>query len=89
MADWKGTLYHPKIVHYTLEKPWIDHSLPRYSHFFNYLDRTRYRNAFKGPRLERIIGFRLNYFLWSMKNYFLELNLRIRAKLRRLLRPSL
>jgi lipopolysaccharide biosynthesis glycosyltransferase len=68
IADWKKTRDHPKIVHYTTgEKPWLGDTRPRYSYFFNYLDKTGYRDTFQGPRLERIIGFRLNYLLWRMK----------------------
>ncbi len=68
MADRKRTLYHPKIVHYTThEKPWIVCPFPGYSYFFKYLEKTGYRGLFKGPRLEHIIGFRLNYILWRAK----------------------
>jgi lipopolysaccharide biosynthesis glycosyltransferase len=88
MADWKRTLYHPKIVHYTgLEKPWRARPLPGYSYFFNYLERTSYRDAFKGPRLERMIGFRLNYFLWRVKNFLVRQRGRVTGKLHRVFKP--
>jgi lipopolysaccharide biosynthesis glycosyltransferase len=70
MTDWKRTKDHPRIVHYTgSDKPWINDRFPRYSYFFKYLAMTEYRNAFKGPWLERIIGFRLNYYLYRLHTF--------------------
>lgn len=90
MVEWRRTKNHPKIVHYTSrEKPWLSDSLPRYSYFFKYLDKTSYRTAFKGRRLERIIGFKLNFFLWRMNNSYLALRDRMKDKLRPLLKPLL
>jgi len=87
-ADWKRTMYHPKIVHYAgREKPWLADPLPGYSYFFRYLKRTRYRDAYKEPRLERIIGFRLHYFLWPWKIFLVRQRDRITGKLGRARKP--
>jgi lipopolysaccharide biosynthesis glycosyltransferase len=85
MSDWKRTITHPKIIHYTDQyKPWISDRLPGYSYFFKYLKRTDYRGTFQGPRLELAIGFRLNYYLWRLDKYFRDLPRRIKSKLGRL-----
>ncbi len=58
----------PHIAHYTgADKPWSVDRQPGYSYFFDYLDRTVYRTAFKRSRLEKIIGYRLNYALDRLK----------------------
>jgi len=68
ISELRRTRNHPKIVHYThSKKPWLGNELPRYSYFFNYLAKTKYRHAFKGPYWERIIGFPLNYYLYRFK----------------------
>jgi len=71
-AEWKRAKNHPRIVHFDgPAKPWLPGiRWPDYSHFFTYLDRTAYRNAFRGPRLERLVGRKVYFFLWRAVQKF-------------------
>jgi lipopolysaccharide biosynthesis glycosyltransferase len=79
-AEWNRIMYHPRIVHYTgPEKPWQPAKnilrLPRYSHFFKYLKKTVYRDAYRGDPWERILGLRLYFLTWrAVRETFLSLS---------------
>jgi lipopolysaccharide biosynthesis glycosyltransferase len=69
LEEWRRTRDEPYIFHYSgPKKPWQPgHRGPRYSYFFQYIDRTVFKDDFpRRPRLEGIIGLRAYYHLWRI-----------------------
>jgi lipopolysaccharide biosynthesis glycosyltransferase len=67
--EWQRTKNHPYIVHFSgHKKPWHKGRRgPRYSYFFQYVDRTVFKDDFpRRPRLEGIIGLRAYYHCWRI-----------------------
>jgi lipopolysaccharide biosynthesis glycosyltransferase len=67
----RSALAKPKIVHYTgAVKPWLGFDnilpVPRFCHFFTYLEKTLYRGTIKAPsQVELLMGATLYSILWT------------------------
>jgi lipopolysaccharide biosynthesis glycosyltransferase len=67
--EWREAFNQPFMVHYSgPRKPWQkNHVSPRYSYFYEYLEKTVYKDSIPHrPRLENLLGRRAYYHLWRV-----------------------